>query len=92
MERVIVNIISGDFVRDEDLPIVFGDMGGLVEGEIMRVEPNAHMSTILRDLGIFQSSSQARKSGWDMNLPEGFTHHKKIGKRRHEVTIWNPTE
>ena len=92
MDRLEVNIISGNCVDDKDLSVVFGDIDGNIGGTVIRVEPNTHMSNILKDLGIFQSSSQARKSGWDFTLPEGFTHYPKIGKKRHEITIWNPTE
>ena len=92
MNRIVANIVVGDFVKDEDISTVYGDMDGNVEGTVITLVNNIPMYVLLRDLGIFKSSSQARKSGWDFNIPEGFTEYPKIGKLRHQVTIWNPTE
>lgn len=92
MERIVINILAGEHTREEDVPIVFGDMEGEVEGSIMRLESDIPMSVILRDLGIFKSSSQARKSGWNFNMSKGYSEYPKIGKLRHSITIWNPTE
>jgi hypothetical protein len=46
---------------------------------------------LLRDLGIFQSSSQASNSGWNKEIPEGFT-DMRIGKLRRRLTILKITK
>jgi len=55
------------------------------------LEPTVDMFDILVQTGIFASKSQARKSGRDKEIPEGFT-DMIIGKLRKRICIFNPTE
>ena len=92
MERLDVNIVTtSTAIKDEDIFLVFGDF---LEGEpieVIKVDKNLPMSTLLKDLKIFTSSSQARKAGWDSTIPLGFSQFI-VGKKKHVITIWNPSE
>lgn len=41
---------------------------------------------LMRDLGIFKSSSQAKKNGWDKPIPNGWSDFK-VGKKKTRICI-----
>lgn len=49
----------------------------------------ADMLDILLLCGLFPSKGQARKAGWPVEIPAGFSDWK-IGKYKTEVTVFNP--
>lgn len=80
-ENVIVN---GPHVRPGDAELLFGDQP--VHFTDARDIPN-----LLKELGIFASTSEARRAGRDGPIPQGFTNAFKASKFR-RLWIWNPSE
>ncbi|MCS5594489.1 MAG: hypothetical protein NZ730_08115 [Porticoccaceae bacterium] len=63
--------------------------------EVIVLPENASMADVLVQCGIFKSKSQVRKDAkWGKNLeiPQGFTHFPKLGKKRRDVAIFRPTK
>ena len=81
MENVVVK--SSPWTED-DIHTLFGDE------EVHFTEAN-DLPGLLKELGIFKSTTQARKAGRDGPIPEGFTAEFKASKKR-RIWIWNPTE
>ena len=81
MENVVVK--SSPWTED-DIQTLFGDE------EVHFTEAN-DLPGLLKELGIFKSTTQARKAGRDGPIPEGFTAEFKASKKR-RIWIWNPTE
>jgi hypothetical protein len=86
MSRREITFISKTNVRPTDLATL-----GCDQGEIVEIEDHWNMSHIMHSVGIFPSVGQARKNGWNKPIPDGFW-MKEVGKLKHEVCIWNPTE
>lgn len=84
--RIDVNITVGSFVRPEDSELFSGEQ---INRHYMRTDIN--IANILRDMGIFKSTTQARNSGWNKIVPDGWT-DVTIGKLKNRICIWNPTE
>lgn len=80
-ENVIVN---GPHVRPGDAELLFGNQ--LIHYTNARDIPN-----LLKELGIFASTSEARRAGRDGAIPQGFTNAFKASKIR-RLWIWNPSE
>lgn len=56
-------------------------------------ESDKTVAHLLAACGRFDSVSQARKSGWDIPIPTGWTEYvigKNKGANRLDVFIWNP--
>lgn len=64
---------------------------GCDQDELIEIEEHWTMAHIMHQVGIFPSVGQARKNNWDKPIPDGFW-MKNVGKLKHEVCIWNPTE
>lgn len=83
-ETIVLFIDNGNLLSDD------GELLGLQLDEITIIEP-ADMFTILTELGIFESKSQARKnwkkSGQD--IPNGWSEFN-FSKAR-TLYIWNPS-
>lgn len=78
-ENVIVN---GPHVRASDRELLFGD-------QPVHFTDAKDMPNLLKELGIFASTSEARRAGRDGPIPRGFTNDFKASKRR-RLWIWNP--
>lgn len=46
---------------------------------------------LLHKLGIFKSKSDARRNGWDKEIPLGY-HHIVVGKLRHSIEVLKTTD
>lgn len=67
------NILIGEgIIEDLDKRLFFGPLHP--SDKFVKVDTGAKFSHLLRQLGIFQSASQAAKAGWDKDIPEGFSH------------------
>ena len=44
------------------------------------------MAHLLKRAGIFKSVGEAKRNGWDIPVPAGFSQHR-IGRNRTEVTV-----
>jgi len=78
------NILIGRIpLRDQELmlgPYKVGDA-------VIRYKYQITYPELLKDLGFFKSTSQARKAGWgDKEIPQGFT-DLRIGKKKRRLTI-----
>lgn len=95
MSRIDINFIIGDCVTDQDQTSYFGDMMGKIQDDetfgIPRPTPETRFPDILVSLGIFPSKGQARKNGWDKEIPEGWT-DITIGKLKHRICILKLTK
>lgn len=72
----------------------FDDLMGLRSTDILMTAPvEWRMAHLMHRLGAFPSVGQARKNGWDVEIPEGFSQHVvRISKVRGVVTIWKERE
>jgi hypothetical protein len=78
-----VNFIASDRETDKDL--FFGPLDGET---FINIEPTWTMANIMAIAGVFSSSSQARKNGWNKPIPKGFT-DLYVGKNKTRITILN---
>jgi hypothetical protein len=80
VENIVIK--SSAWVED-DLTLLFGD-------EEVTFAESTELSALMRELGIFPSSSAARRAGREGPIPTGLTEFKASKKRK--LWIWNPTE
>lgn len=81
-------VISSPYT-DEDLKIVFGDIDGIIHDDIKFIE-DVDLSVIVKDLGIYPSTSKARNAGRVGPIPKGYTEYRASKKKK--LYIWNPSE
>ena len=77
-------VVSNGNVQDRDIEILFGP-------EDVHFTQATCMSVLMKELGVFSSTSEARRAGRFGPIPEGFTFEFKASKKR-RIWIWNPTE
>ena len=70
------------------MEINFGDGNGNTE-EVHFTDAQ-DLPNLLKELGVFPSTSEARRAGRTGPIPEGWTELKASKKRM--LWIWNPTE
>lgn len=58
----------------------------------IEIQPHWTMANIAVEMGLFPSVGQAKKNGWDEQIPEGFTERKKLGKMKKSLHIHNPSD
>ncbi len=79
------NIVIGSCVTDRDIEILF-------EREpINKLLDNITFPAIMKLCGAFKSTNDARKNGWNKEIPEGFSEWT-IGKRQIRLTIFKLTK
>lgn len=76
-------IIESSAWRETDANTLFG-------GEPVFFSDANELSVLMRDLGIYESGSAARRAGRKGSIPHGFTEFKASKRKR--IWIWNPTE
>lgn len=76
------NILIGKPI-EEDKDLFFGPLSG---AEDFKLKEDMLFANLLVELGLFSSTSQARKNGWNKNIPEGFT-DVIVGKLKTRITI-----
>jgi hypothetical protein len=54
--------------------------------EFVEYDCDLPFSVLMRDLGIFKSSSQARKNGWNKDIPSGWSDFT-VGKKKTRICI-----
>jgi hypothetical protein len=79
------NFISKNILKG-DLDLFFGPVE--IGEEFTVLEPNWIMAHVMYEAGVFTSISQARKNGWNKDIPKGYSHYV-VGKKRYQVTILN---
>lgn len=81
MENVIVKTSAW---TERDIETLFG-------GEPVHFTEATDLSNLMVELGVYKSTSQARRAGREGPIPEGFTDRFKASKKV-MIWIWNPTE
>ena len=77
------NILIGN-ISEEDKELFFGPLNK--NDEFLEMPEFTRYPQLLRDVGIFKSSSQARKNGWDKDISNGWA-ELTIGKLKHKIYI-----
>jgi len=78
------NFISKN-TSNEDLELFMGPVKD--DDEFIEIQDNWSMANILKEAGIFRSTSQARKNGWNKPIPSGFSFHV-VGKNKNKRMIY----
>jgi hypothetical protein len=73
---------------ERDLELHFGDLAGDVEP--VHFTEAVDLPNLMKELGVFPSTSEARRAGRTGPIPEGWTEMKASKKRM--LWVWNPTE
>ena len=82
-------IVKSSCWKQEDIPLLYGDINSTEIEDVIYVE-DIPIPNLLVNLGIFKSTSQARRAGRTGNIPKGWTQYK--ASRKTTLWIWNPTE
>ena len=53
------------------------------------LKPHWNMSHVMVEAGVFDSRSQAKKAGWNIPIPHGFSQHSAGQANRRDITIFN---
>lgn len=77
------NIVVGDFVTGRDIELVFGN-------EAVNKFSTTNFAALMKLCGAFKSANDARRNGWDKEIPEGFSEWE-IGKKKIKLTILKVT-
>lgn len=77
-------IVKSSKWKEQDIVTLFGD-------EPVHITEATDLPTLMVELGIFKSKSQARQADRIGDIPTGFTFEFKASKKR-RLWIWNPTE
>jgi len=78
-------IINNGFVQPTDQHILFED-----ENVVVVEEQFSCLSQLLKHLGVYGSTSQARKAGRVGDIPSGWSLIK--ASKKVELCLWNPSE
>ena len=79
------NILIGDGVLETDKELFFGPLNSM--DKFLKFPISHRFPQLLRELGIFPSTSQAIKNGWDKDIPDGFSTWK-IGSNKNRKYIY----
>jgi len=77
-------IVKQSAWTDRDIELLFED-------EEVHFTEATDLSVLMKELGIFKSTSDARRAGRVGPIPTGFTFEFKASKKA-MIWIWNPTE
>ena len=77
------NIVIGD-VDFNFIDILFGPWSN--GDSLIKLSNNVRWPELLKSIGIFSSTSQARKNGWNKDIQTGWT-NITIGKLRNRICI-----
>jgi hypothetical protein len=78
------NILIGNGVLESDKDLFFGPL--LPDDEFKWFNKQTRFPEVLADLGLFSSRSEARRNGWDKDIPKGFS-DIRIGKLKKRICI-----
>lgn len=83
-------IINSSKHREGDARTMFADRNGDFHGETIIYRDAPNLECLYRDLGIYKSSSEAKRAGRSGSIPTGYSELK--ASKTCFVFIWNPTE
>lgn len=78
-------IVNGPYILPTDVATLFGG-----SQDVIHYTDETDLSRLMVELGVYPSTSQARRVGRHGPVPTGFTEYKASKKR--PICIWNPTE
>ena len=81
-----------NFVKPGVFNLPETDWWGFDPEDHIEIQPHWKMAHIAVEMGLFPSAGQARKDGWDGDIPFGYTERKKIGKMNKSMYIHNPPD
>lgn len=76
-------VVKNSAWTQRDIDLLFGD-------ENVRFTEANDLPGLLKELGVFKSTSEARRAGRTGDIPTGFAELK--ASKKHRIWIWNPTE
>ena len=79
------NVLIGD-VPKSDVDLFFGPL--TTEDIFLKVPVEWGFPQLLKFLGLFRSTSEAMRNGWNKPIPEGFTDIERFGKLNHRITVY----
>lgn len=74
-------VIKDSYWLESDIKVLFED-------EDVYFADSTELSALMKETGVFPSSSKARNAGRHGEIPKGYTEYKASKKRR--LYIWNP--
>jgi arginine repressor len=74
----------------ESSPWTQRDLEILFESEPVQFVQDQDLSQLMKELGIFKSTSEARRANRTGAIPGGYTEYRASKKQM--IWIWNPTE
>jgi len=87
-ESLTHNIVIGS-ISEEDKELFFGPIFDF--DKFKEFDEEIRFPQLLRELGLFKSSSEARKNGWNKDIPEGWF-EATIGKKKNKLYILKLTK
>jgi len=73
-----------------DLPEI--DWWDFSPEDSIEIQPHWTMAHIAVEMELFPSLGQARKNGWNSEIPHGLTSMIKLGKMKKRLNIHNPSD
>ena len=85
-----INIFIGDKLTKETERLFFQKEPRVDDGSItVHYKGDPYLSGVLRDVGIFKSTSEAKGAGWHKKAENGFfTNIITVANRPHSITIY----
>lgn len=87
-----MNAYVFNFVKPGIFNLPETDWWGFDPQDSIEIQPHWMMPHIAVEMGLFPSIGQARKNGWDGDIPHGYTERKGIGKMKKSMYIHNPQD
>lgn len=81
------NILIGE-ISERDKALFLGPIFDF--DTFHNVDPELKYPHLLKQFGFFKSNGQARKNGWDKDIPEGYSEHT-IGKLKKKLYVLKNT-
>ena len=73
-------------VSTKDIEEFFGPLTGL---EVFYpIQPHYKLSNVMHISGVFTSTTQAKKNGWDKDIPKGYSEYT-VGKTKRKIYVLN---
>lgn len=79
-----IYVLIGEGVRHADRALFFGPP--LDSDVFVEYPPSARFPEVLADLRFFKSRSDARRNGWDRDIPDGYSDYV-IGKFKRRIIV-----
>lgn len=88
------NIFIGEKLTKEIQKIFFDKESRVDDGSItLHYKGDPWLSSIMRDIGVFESISEAKGAGWHRKAQEGFYHEIiVIARRPHNICIYKESK